>query len=297
MYDYEYEYETEATNTLFVIAVVVYIIAVLILAMMMQNVAKAKGYDGSTSDRQSHAVLLCLLFGLFGAIYIASLPDLILRDKFDKLIGGKDNNTNETVKPDEIDDTLPDYDKDVTTIESGDMLKADEDLSMVYDDDLKDTEEQKKQLSEYYDLLDELKSITIEDDLGSKAIEKSLDLIRESNIEKEELITYTNELKAAEKYLGRYHWTKGNSCLGETITIKLAFDDDYDGDDKQLKWERVFLVCEDEDAEYWCYFEPKDYSHLLYSYDDEELVFAITRNDSGSIFVSDGTDLAVFSPV
>ena len=109
-----YYYDDEAGN-IWVVMFFFSLLLNLIVAFMMQNAAKKKGYDDSTPERTSHAILICVFLGIFGILYIMSLPDLVLRDKLDMLIGnggssnGMPNNSNQSTQAQKrvIADDLP----------------------------------------------------------------------------------------------------------------------------------------------------------------------------------------------
>lgn len=68
---------------MFVINVVGLVVLVVnvIFAIFMRNVAFSKGYNDDV-----HAFAMCLWLGIFGGIYVISLPDLVARKNQEEII-------------------------------------------------------------------------------------------------------------------------------------------------------------------------------------------------------------------
>ncbi len=65
---------------IYAVIALVYIVINMILASYMQSVAEAKGYTDRT------VFWLTLVFGIFGALYAAALPDLKEREQMEDIL-------------------------------------------------------------------------------------------------------------------------------------------------------------------------------------------------------------------
>ena len=64
----------------FILLAVCYFVINIAMAMSMQKIAEKKGHQ------QSAAFWLTLLLGIFGCVYTAALPDLVLRKQNEDLL-------------------------------------------------------------------------------------------------------------------------------------------------------------------------------------------------------------------
>ncbi|MFR2064033.1 hypothetical protein [Hominenteromicrobium sp.] len=61
--------------------IIIYLTINFIIAKMMENAASLKGYGTN-----SHAFIMCFLFGLLGCLYVVALPDLVQQNQNKQII-------------------------------------------------------------------------------------------------------------------------------------------------------------------------------------------------------------------
>ncbi len=76
-------------KTAVLIALGIYFVLQFIAAWMFRQVAFAKGYD-----EKAHAFAMVFWLNIIGAIYVAALPDLHLREQNEKLLGAMNKEEN-----------------------------------------------------------------------------------------------------------------------------------------------------------------------------------------------------------